>query len=81
MPVLGYGLATSRCVAQAPGGQVGSVTGCTRPKILADSGQGSAWMRDGALAAWSLRGWHPLPLACNGCGLDLDLLLGTKSSV
>lgn len=34
MPVLGYGLATSRCVAQAPGGEVGSVTGCTRPKIL-----------------------------------------------
>lgn len=34
VPVFGYGLATGRCVAQEPGGEVGSVTGCTRPKIL-----------------------------------------------
>lgn len=75
VPVLGYGLAASRCVAQAPGGEVRSVIGCSRPKILGYSGQGSARRRDNALAAWSLGGWHPLPLVFDGCGWILIFCL------
>lgn len=67
VPVLGCGLATSRCVAQAPGGELGSVTRCTQNSGREDSGQGSTWRRDNALDVWSLEGWHPLPLVCCGC--------------
>lgn len=75
VPVLSCGLATSRCVAQAPGGLVGSVTGYTHPKILGDSGQESARRRDNVLAAWNLGGWHPLPVVCDGCGRILVFCL------
>lgn len=75
---------TSGFVARAPAGEVGVCRWLRRAGNLGRFGSGGLHGgRTIPLLHVSLGGWHPLPLACDGCGRILPDLesLGTKSSV